>query len=256
MKKIELIIFPIFFLIIGCEKENDPEIKYLVKYVINLTVSNSTDKKFYEYDKFGRVTQIDKNTFYTYSDSIIDEVYYGESHDYDFHTKYYINSKGLAYKSVGFYVDQPTDTNSFYINYYYYDSIGHLTKESIYRGFLHEYNYNYVWEYDNIKEEIHEILYENSTFSEKLEYLYYDEKLNNRGFGFDIFGRKTYNLIREIKNTETNHYWEKYYYEFDSHLRPIKETKITMSYSPIYSHYGDIRYDSVSDNLITGYIYY
>lgn len=217
----------IILLMISCGKDDDKIID-LVKYKIS---GHLTD--LYQYDYLGRVIQMDSIYFYTYSDSMVKEFHEGGPHGADFQINHYLNSEGLVYKSVGFYLERPTDTASFYIDYFYYDLNGHLIEKSAYRGYVHDYNHRYLWEGGNIKEKIiQDISPNHPSTSEIYKYSYYD-KLNIRSFGFNIFGNKTKNLVKEIKKQGSS-YWVKYTYEYDAYQRPIKETMMQYVSMPFF----------------------
>lgn len=240
-----LIVCSFFFLMISCEKEKKEEplnISNLVKRKITSPIIRD-----YKYDNLGRLIQVDSTDFYSYSDSIIEEFRDAGPHGSSTNTKHFLNSNGLVYKSISYYIDRPTDTSSFYIYFYYYDSARHLIRQNYYRGYSPQYNYYYVWQNDNIHQMSSEFYFEGTAyFDKKFEYTYYGDKLNNRSFGFDRFGLTTKNLVKQINKVGTED-WEKYRYQLDEHQRPIKQ---------IYTEFHVRPYDIDSSTSVTDYEYY
>lgn len=259
-RTIQFILISILF--IGCEKDHltatPDNNNYLVKYKTDLSIANSQTKVEYDYDALGRLIKMgDTTNLYLYSDTLIKEIFYnfkGGSGTYTYHS---LNPEKLVKKSILYSLDaEPTIDNIFLYYTYKYDSQGHLTEQSVYDGNNTLTNTNtYIWEGDNIIEEIFGIVTANSTIYTvtTVKYDYYMDKLNNFSFGFDFFGKRTHNLIKQ--RTAAGSYWEKYYYEFDSKERPVKETKASMQYFSYNSHYGTHFLDSIPSTRITGYEY-
>lgn len=251
--------FIVAILIIGCEKDDNPNKSdnndYLVKYEFDLSIENSPFKWEYNYDDRGRLIKKGDTTFlYLYSDTLIKEIFYNIKGGSETYTYHYLNSEKLVKKSVFYSLyGEPTIDNIFLYYTYKYDSEGHLIEQSVFDGNnTLTNNYTFLWEGDNIIEE----RFGNNSISDTVKCDYYKDKLNNYSFGLEFFGKRTRNLLKQRTPLNNgNHNWEKYNYEFDSKDRPVKVTKTAMQYFSYYSHYGTHFLDSVKSTWVTGYEY-